>query len=815
MSNSYTFVAAVAVACVSVFTASAEQLGVGETNAAGEYRPDWAALRQANATISVPQGETWIAYQEDMEYINQADTTLSLPGTLKTTVVFDGTTNWFTRTLNNQSKGIFVKRGSSTAVFTGMNTLNFAGIIRVEEGVLVQKGHYIMAGNYGSPRLIVSDGATFKIAGSYSSHGVISIEVEGNGFVDGEHPNGMGAIWFTGGTSIQHLVLNGDTKIVQDANDAMFSSYTNPGSGAYGTVNPADVTLNGHTLTLAGTSASVGFASTEFPSGNGRVVIEGLAGDAQRILEVSGTGALCGLESVEVPANAILRLAHNATGTNTTTLVAKGDLTITTRCPWENPVRDDDHYRWCGPIQMADGSTLTIAPAAKQYQVNLEGPISGNCDVRVGTSSEAALGFVKFSGANTFTGSFDVYGSADANDFRIYLPSGAVIPDASKYTLHSGNQYQQIFYTDDEGSTSWDEAQILALAKGTGATEVSLDCSALTNVDDIVFTPLMISQYYPDFSAVWNGAGTGGYTLTGPYEDPALLNLSVTDGKVRVTGPGPVNLGTALITGTSATKSGTVIFDNVEVIYGSQTFDVGSRTRAMNTIEPAVAHLILSNATLRSTNSAKHVDVGTGALALGMTSTGILDIYGNSLVSNKLVVGGGKNYYQGSGHGVVRQFGGIVMPRNSGDTHWNSSIGGAGTGYYELHDGVYTNRLAIGVYTTGVFLQLGGRVYAGGFIMSASNGGRSVLTILGGEMEAVSGNPQACMGDSGHFQITVSGEGARLVFGDRAKSYGLFYMNNNTPGYGFVNVNDGGEFQVPGFCDYKAPGCIPPPIRVS
>ena len=758
----------------------------------GEYHPDWASL---SGNVTIPKGETWVAYEYDMDAVNNL-TRLYVNGTF----VMDNTTKWLTgdNKLWNYA-GTVVKRGASVCHATGYS-YRFCGTFIIEAGTLVQENHYVV-GASGHAKLIVRDGATYQLDFACSNSDT-KFYVSGNGV------GGQGALVINQCSegAIPYLVLDDDAYVVLNAGSP-FSGFPQPTSGACLGCDPGTMDLQGHTLTIGGSAATVSFNKLNVTNslnvaGGGALELLALASAAPRTLTIANSTAIDSSVIVKMPEDAVVKFQDYASAPQLATLVAAGDLKFTyAKSTYGTAAPQSANFNvWAGPIQLADGSTLTVDPADAARQINLTGPISGVANVQCGTSATAAKGVVLLSGANAYTGTTTVFGEPA---FKLFLSQSASIPDFAKLTVSGGAVYPSIDY-DAEGDLTWTADSVLALAQAQGSTTVTIDGTKAKALDDLTILPADIVKYFPNFGLTWDGYGTsGGYTLEGPYSVEKPLNLNVLAGTVRLSGEETINLGTVTVSGTSPTSSGTLVLDGAkDVVYADQTFTIGAT--AQLDAEP-VARVIVTNSTLRSTYCpADFTSVEAGTLFVGRHEKGVLVVEDGAVISNKLFVGGGINHYQGAGIGAVYQRGGLVVPYCGTPAYYSSAIGNAGHGVYELSGGTFkpTGSLIMGGWRTGIFLQTGGEAVLPGTALQNGNGGTCFYAMLGGTGRVVGGDYTACMGNGGNIYFTVQGKGT--VFSLDESHYKICYNCAAADKFqAFYNLNDDAVFELGGFFLYK------------
>ena len=744
---------------VALVAACAAGISFGETRE-GEDRPNWkelvdAALAKSPQRIELPNGAKWVVEEADMAEINRLPAGgISIPGS--STLILDDTTTYFTTmNITPNCDGTIVKRGPSRLKQTSQQYL-FYGKLIIEDGILERANHYLVDGGR-NPTIVVKSGATLHL--NYAaSMGNLKIEAEGTGY------NGMGAIVMdkVNDGLLPYLVLTGDTLIVQNADGYTFDDYVYPSTGRYETRQPTLLELHGHTLTIGGTSASVGFSNTvvsDDPEGLGKIVIGAAASGSRKVL---WAGSMTQVDSA---------------------FDFQGDTTI-------------EAGTWAKPLTIAEGKTLTFAPSSSTTKIAVTGTISGDGNVAL---AGANGGSVTFGTSNAYAGTTTISGT-DA--FTVSLSYGDSIPDFTKLTKTGGTVLSAPTY-DESGALTWTAAQTLALNKAFEKTSIVVDVSGLTNLTDIVFTKAEVDETFPSGGLSWGaaGSGTGGYTVEGPYAESDPLRLDVSDGTVRISGEkGETNHISSLIVHgkTTALKGGTLVLDGGTFDHGNNMIYVG---RNANSGTTGLGRLILTNATLQGNTAA---DYTTGEMAVGMWGKGVVEVEDGACLSNKFVLGGGGALTGNYGVGAIYQRGGIVAPRGSGAMHQGSCVGfsGNGHGYYALEDGLFAPAgvFSIAGYAVGLFTQTGGSAYyKSGLTLDSCNGGCAIFSILNGTTE-LGNNFITISGSQGMFAVTtISGPSSVL----HVKNGYVYQGSGWASAWTQYNVNDGGVFWYDTFMFYE------------
>lgn len=754
-----------------------------------EFTPiDWSAQ---SGTVTLDSGKCYLVTEADMPYVNAL--TLKISGTL----VFSNATA-DVRASVSSGAGTIVKMGASTQSFK-WQVWQFSGTFRIEEGKAVYANAYAFGDSSRSGNVYVSDGATAELNASYC-FAKRALHIAGTGV------DGAGAVVIKHASStIQKLYLDGDAKIGSTVANDLLEYHIDSGSGRFGTVNPAILELNGHKLTFGGTSTRIGFndVSVSDSVGTGEIVFEPLDGGV-RLVRFQGTSMACAVP-ITLEGNSKIRF-YNSCAPIPAPVTAKGSLTFDYGCDSGKGAGLTDAYNnWTGDIIFTTAdSVLGFAPSAANHQITVSGVVSGPAGLQVGSSGTPASGIVRLKGHNTYTGASEVWGTSD---LVVLVDKSDSIADPTKLSVHGGMVVPYVASA-EEGGYTWTPSQYLDYVAPQVSDGAKVPfCTTAITADDFTFTSALIAEKLASATGlIWSVFGDDGrLSFAGEFTEDTPLNLNIPAGTVRLTGDDTINLGSVLVTGTSASQSGTLLLDNAkDVVYTNQTINLGSLSAS---ISAPVARMIVSNSTIRSTYHVSYKDVETGALHVGRHATGVLEVENGSVVSNKLVLGGGKSFYEGEGVGAVYQRGGTVAPLSGGEGHLNSNIGNAGHGYYELSGGRFrpTSGVSIGGYHCGIFLQTGGESIHKSMSLAGANGGTCYYTVLGGTTKMVgkTGDYTAVMGNGGHLYVTVQGKDSFFSIAD--SNYGIVYncSNANQDDTAVYNLNDGGVFECAKFLLYK------------
>lgn len=692
---------------------------------ASASHPEWSGK---TGIVSISKGSTWTMDDEDVAYANANISRIDLSGTL----ILDNITTWPKGTgaydcFFWQSAGTVIKRGSSSVTDSSYN-YRLSGTLIIEEGEIVQNNYHFWGNRSTSSKVIIKDGATLRQDFASSTMGGARIIAEGTGV------NGQGAVIVNKATSpdIPYLILSNDTYVVFNSSATILNSI----SDDYVVRNPALLEMNGYTLTIGGTAATVTMNNVNVTGGG-------------TIKFASGTAR-----------------SFNANGTTdlgTTKIETDADLTLT-------------KGTWANGIALGSDATLTLAPGEDATILTVSGAITGEGNVSIGTAATAAKGHVVLSGDNAYTGTTDLYG---ADTFTLALASGTSIPDTEKFTQHGGTVGTMIGYKADGETPRWTADEVLSLAKAQQADPVKIGISDATDCDSLTIAGTLYSTYFPESGPTWSafGTGDGGYTFEGPFTADKPLKLNIPTGTVRLTGDDTINLGSVTVTGTADNQGGTLLLEDAKDVVMSESYTntVGNTSSSTPNTLPRM--------------EIKDSSLSSGSLWIGRRSQGILKIEGDSAVSNKLFVGGSRfDTDDGSGVGAVYQRGSTVFA-----TRGSVIAPCASHGYYELWDGSVTfasSAAELGRYGTCIFMQYGGSVTAkSSMSLATKDKCRSIYYLRNGTARMEGGTFSASYGRyASYAEVTVDGPDAEFD-----TSTNPFYCNNNSKSARtIVNLNNGG-----------------------
>lgn len=758
-------------------------LSVAVANAA-EYAYDSLDWSTVGSSFTISAGKCYCATEADMAAVNNCK--LSINGTL---VLDDVTTDAAFDV--GSGNGTIVKKGSSCQRFKLLDGWNFHGTFRVEEGTAVYLGAYAFGDSLRSGEVVVNAGATVELAASYNL-AMRAIRVAGQG-VDGQ-----GAIRVRNASAtIQKLVLDGDALLDSSVAGDTITYHVAGQSGRFGTVDPAQVELNGHTLTIGGTSSRVGLVGCAVSDSSswktGRIVFSAMEG-GERTIRLSGTNTVL---SAPITLKGDSRIQfYNACAPIAAPVTAEGSLTFDIGCDsGKGQGLTSDFNNWIGDIAFTTaGSTLGFVPAGKDFQITVSGAVTGPANLQVGTPAKNASGVVRLAAHNAYLGRSDIYGTSD---LTVLIDASDGLADLSSLTVHGGFVSPYVAAMDDGGYT-WTESEYLDFVgrqlRGTTNARLPVFLSGLTG-DDFVFSAATIAEKLVGVTGLtWSSLGSadGRYSLAGPFDADDPLKLEVPTGTVRLTGEGRIALGTTIVTGTG-TRSGTLLLDGArDVDFGDATVTIGN---VASTQPKTRGTLVVTNSLLHSETAGALGENGT--LWIGRNTEGILRVEDGAVISNKMLVGGNRWDGHARGRGVVYQRGGDVhlLPK--------SHVGVGEHGAYVMTGGrlVAPSGFSLGHYGVGIFQQYGGSVESQDeFDFPSHNSSSAVYYLRKGTFTITKNALVTAAGNWTHAEIAV--DGPEAVFD--VMGYMIAYCNQGADNTTVFSVNNGGVLRLGYFYQYKA-----------
>jgi autotransporter-associated beta strand protein len=510
--------------------------------------------------------------------------------------------------------------------------------------------------------------------------------------------------------------------------------------------NTPTLTLNGHTLTKAGTNMFDLYSANVIP-GSGQInVAEGifrllynanLGGSAANTVTVQG-GSELNLYRLANPQDWTLTLEDGAT-------VSIGSST------------NAAHNRWAGPVTLNGAATLTGGNSG--YVADIQGLISGT-----GSITKAGSATITLSGTNsTYTGSTRIMagrlvvtslrnvGEASSLGQPADAASGAIII-GSGTTTGSSLDYAGTGDTTDRAITMGGTSGGATLYhNGTGPLKFTRDLEvAATGSKNLVFRG--DSPAPAEFAG--NLSNVGGNLIAVTKSDAGSWTLSGTN---SFTGTLTVDGGTLLLSGSNTLANAVTVNAGTLLLSGTNTFANtvtvnGGALQVDGTLEQGSQSCYVSgttggNGVLRLTDGA--FMTGSGNLSVGRTSgDGAFYMTGGTVVRNTIADDTERfafGFYT-NGFGYLHLSGGELMATRFQLGHTSGT--GASYGIARMTGGVFkcpgsirtTGNIGtfhIGRYTGAVgVLTLDGGVLdhteAVTFIQMGYQGGRAELNLTGG-----------------------------------------------------------------------------------
>lgn len=701
--------------------------------------------------VKIGASATWTMDDEDVAYINANISRITVSGTL----ILDNLSTWPVGTggktvpLFWSSSGTVIKKGNGTVTVVPYN-YRTTGMLVIEEGEIYHATSYLWGDRSLKSKIWVKNGASL-VQNVNATHGGAQLILEGTG-IDG---NGAYVADNAAAGAVSYLILSNDASVAFNTTRAILADVKTD----YVERNPALMELNGYTLTIGGTAGTVTMQNVSV-SGGGAIKF---AAGAARTFKATGT-----------------------TDLGSTKLIVEGDLTLTGG-EWND-------------IEVLEGATLFLKPADENTTIAVNGNITGAGNVQIGADGTPAVGSVRFVGNNSYAGTTKMYGDAD---FMLALASGSAIPDFTKFTQVGGTIAPLVGYKDDGVTPRWTTAQVLSMAKDQAVSTMKLDVSDTTDFDSLMIDGATYASCFPTTGPVWGalGVGLGGYSFEGEFTSENPLSMEIDTGAIRLTGDAPINLGTVTVTCRSADVGGTLLLENAkDVQFAHSTITVGNPT---TTTPRGTGTLIVSNSTLCATEVPLTDTLADTALWVGRYSQGVLRIEGDSVVSNRVLVGGGNSSAHNlsdNGVGAIYQRGGKLFPRRSPTSaiYYGSSIGVGGHGYYELTDDAYcefayngsfgyVGSCVVMQYDGNVVLK-GGTLYTGYYNYNSNH--ECTYYIRKGACDLGGNSCWLSYGAGTRTVLTLDGPEAKFSI---RSSVSANQKNNNET---VLNLNNGGELEA-------------------
>lgn len=391
--------------------------------------------------------------------------------------------------------------------------------------------------------------------------------------------------------------------------------------------------------------------------------------------------------------------------------------------------RDDHRLVWAGDVVFdTAGSKLEtvtwISGGNPNCPVVFAGNVSGPGSMAFPNGTADSAGSYLLTGTNTYTGTTSAQLALGG---ALTLGGPNSIPDASKLTVRGGTVALQLGAADDDAR--WQPADITSFAQTVTLTKATYSDNAVISLDAST-APGGAATLDAAFwrksgvgSTAYLGSHGGTVTVTGRLDD-VDYHLAALDGTLRISGTGPVTLGESYAkSGVLGNEQGTLLFDGAKDVRfnsGSITLPHVPYTDRRNWNGERIGRLVVSNSTVTTPSLPTTEDVSSSVPKILVGASYDNDTYGypgvaefvDSSFTGMLRVGGGWR-----DKGFVFQDGGTVV--NVG-VFGNKSItvcgclGYGGFSYYQLDDGLYEAQgrieSAYAQSSQHVFMQYGGTV---------------------------------------------------------------------------------------------------------
>jgi autotransporter-associated beta strand protein len=792
---------------------------------AGVYGFTWPA----SGAATIPAGETVIVTDADYDAVNALD---EIKIEDRATNIFQTTKAPTTQITGN---GAWVKRGNATWTLAKAQG-TFYGSFIIEEGVVTNaissgKG-WPWCNDYDRHTFTIKEGAMFVNTATDSaiSFGPHRIHIAGTGV------NGEGVIVNRAnkGFTLTKLKLDGDAKIACTHANGSFT--LGPYSSTSGRCE-----LRGHTLTVDTKNYLTMYRSE-------------LVGDEGGLIRVTSGDLIFGAEAsynnpflcIEPNAGAFA-MAHSGTihikrdvPNIQVPLTIESGADVTLKHYHENYVSDCAYNvntnAWAGNVTVNAGAVLRlrtdIAKGGKHFRIT--GNVTGAGALlfpHVGSYATSGDFYIE-SPTNSFAGGLLV--GTNVNSGSLYLAYSNSVPDYTKCKVTTGYVTARL----TPGEHAWSPASLTAFTEGivrSGETFVAMDARPQPNeTASFDISEFGLPQGWDHYAF---GADGGTVEISGTADHPVSLFSAY--GTLKFTGE--AKLTNTVATSVWTNRFGEMLFDGAKVVTGIDGAYVGAFPKSFYNTWPLDVTPI---GKMRVRNSEFLTDYGCvldgspltntvdgvlatnllyGAVKVGWRGRGVLEIEGNSVVSNRFIVGTAlvdsslatkltSPHQCQYGFGAVYQRGGEVAL--IGNKYWGStaftSILGCGPktfGYYEASGGktILAGQLNCGAYGTGSIYVDGGEMVATNHPAEPStktpvlyfanlNYSRCALYVKNGGRFFTHGETRAVInaasGMYGNF--TAAGEGSFMGLGL------LVVGSKNVPlgNAAFFNAIDGGTIQA-------------------
>ena len=781
---------------------------------------------------TIPKGVTVVVTDSDYDRVNA----------LTSITISDGATNIFQTskapTTQILGSGAWVKRGDAYWTLS-VEQRKFYGSMIIEAGVVTNATAYgkgwPWSDNNDKRTFTIKEGAMFVNTASNEgvSFGPHRIHIKGTG-VNGE---GVMVNLSSKVITLCKLKLDGDAKISSLSANGYFTL------GPYSDIQ-GRCELNGYTLTVD-TKQTLNMYRSE------------LVGDQGGLIRITGGNLTFGAEyGKDSPFLCREPNAGAFAMANSGFIYVKRDvpniqvpLTIESGCDvmlkhiHENYPSNCEYHpdtnAWAGTVTIEDGAVLRMRTnrelGGKYFRISGLLAGSGNLIPLSPERYNPVSGDIYIeSPTNTFAGT--IFVGTNMNSGSMYFSYSNSVPDYSKCELVDGYLTARL----TPGDHAWTPASISAFANGvnrSGETFIAMDASQMPEGK----ASFSVSEFEVSKDKGFYELGVDGGTVevSGKAESP--VSLFSVSGTLRFTGE-------ATLTNTCATSVGTnrfgeILFDGAKITTGIDGAYLGVFPRNSQNAWPLdaspVGRMRVRNSEFKTdyacTWTGEHpssiedgkvvTNLFNGAVKVGWKGRGIFEIEGNSVVSNRFLIGCTYNsqypnpvvsYHCQYGYGAVYQRDGEVAL--IGNKWWDNAVfatglgfGSKSFGYYEASGGrtVLAGQFNCGSYGTGVIYVDGGDMVATNHPAEAStkapvlyfasaNYSKCALYVKNGGRFYTHGETRtlinAASGMYGNF--TASGEGSYMGLGQ------LVLGSKNVPlgNTAFFNAVDGGTVEAWRFC---------------
>jgi len=776
---------------------------------------DWSTKSGA---VTIPAGETWVADQADMAYVN-ALTSITVSGPQAESAPEAGDAKEaaklvFRNCTTTPKKDLLlgpgtVEKTGSDAWTMSVSQANFTGDFVLSGGVVTDAGEKSFGSTAnGCGKLYVKDGASLYFDSTTPKFVYREVRIAGAGSVACP-----AAIYIKSARKglFYLLSLDADATIYVASGDNHYW-VGNQGKPRDDNTGSSIIDLQDYTLTRSGPMAFYSLGLTL--KGTGKLVIPDAGSAVFRESSSLSTGI------TELPGNIGVQF-YNKMNTIHRPLVIKGSATFAgdgNSTYIYIPGTNGNNY--AGPVTL-DGASSRMRFSVHKYsdtQIVISGDVSGSGAV---VQNENVKGRNVLSGHNTYTGGTFVHGLGSGRLAAFWHDS---IPDYSNTTVDNAGAL--VVQPGLSGETErWPKAKIFEalntmnfstyghLAIDADYCEDSTYELSLAELND----SSKVTAAQPHLSV-----DGGTFRITSEAGDTGRVAPSAIRGTLELSGPGVYTLaGTNEVNGFKGglAGSGTVkVTDGATVRQGPGVqMLLGARTAATYfSNEIPVGRLVVTNASWitsveESVTGEVIDDVRSGAIYIGSKYAGVMDVENGGVVTNKINLGGGDTFSGGDGAGAlyVKKGGEVYTKQLAKLGHIASRIGQAGFGYVEVNGGTFgADFLRLGGYAgPGGMLSIygGGQAFSDAHLdISGCNhtDGVSVLNVFDGTCTMKSGDFTLCAGGSGtRSEVNVCGSNAVLTILGSRRAY---VQSNPDALWTHFTLADGGRINCHMFAKYKA-----------